>query len=434
MREERGKINRRKFLKTTGAAGLGSVFASAQSAVGMTEPNGTDTNVQRKEQEQKSPHVPRRKLGKTGVKIPQLTIGTATTNLIENQIILRKTLEWGVSCWDTATNYAGGNSELGIGKYLSKNTNVRKKLFIISKPPDIRTTVPDVADIERDLQRSLKRMNTEYIDLYLGVHNMFDSGQLTDELGRWAESAKKRELIRYFGFSTHKNMAQSLAAAARLDWIDAIMTAYNFRLMQNPEMQAAIEACHKTGIGLIAIKTQASGPIAKWAGQAAKVETEQDKKLVGHFLKRGFTQGQAKIKVVLQDERFSSVCVGMENIALLRSNVAAVLDKAKLTHEDMAVLKQYAEATRSDYCAGCAHFCDSAVPDELSPGRISDIMRYLMYYNNYREQDRARELFAQIPDHVRDNLLNLDYRLAEARCPQRVPISKLIAEAVDKLA
>jgi aryl-alcohol dehydrogenase-like predicted oxidoreductase len=412
-------------LGTVGAAGLASVFASAELA---------DPNVPKKAQEQQSPQVPRRKLGKTGVKVPQLTIGTATTNLIENQIILRKTLDWGVSCWDTATNYAGGNSELGIGKYLTKNPAIRKKLFIISKPPDIRTAVPDVADIERDLQKSLRRMNTEYIDVYLGVHNMFDSGQLTEELGRWANSAKKRGLIRHFGFSTHKNMAQSLSAAARLDWIDAIMTAYNFRLMQNPEMQAAVEACHKAGIGLIAIKTQASGPIAKWAGQAAKVETEQDKKLVGHFLKRGFTQGQAKIKVALQDERFSSVCVGMENIALLRSNVAAVLDKAKLTREDMAAFKQYAEATCSDYCAGCAHICDSAVPDALRPGRISDIMRYLMYYNNYGEQDRARELFAQIPNKARSRLLSLDYKLAETRCPQRVPIGELIAEAVAKLA
>ncbi len=229
-------------------------------------------------------------------------------------------------------------------------------------------------------------------------------------------------------------MAQSLAAAARLDWIDAIMTAYNFRLMQNPEMQAAVEACHKAGIGLIAIKTQAAGPVAKWAGQDAKVETEQDRKLVGHFLKRGFTQGQAKIKVVLQDERFSSVCVGMENIALLRSNVTAVLHKAKLTHEDMVILKRYAEVTCSDYCAGCAHICDSGVPDALRPGRISDIMRYLMYYNNYREQDRARELFAQIPNKARNRLLSLDYGLAEARCPQYMPIGKLIAEAVAKLA
>ncbi|GAH78153.1 unnamed protein product, partial [marine sediment metagenome] len=97
---------------------------------------------------------------------------------------------------------------------------------------------------------------------------------------------------------------------------------YNFRSMQDSKMQAAIEACHKAGIGLIAMKTQAFGQ---------KIETEEDKKLVEHILQRGFTEGQAKIKVVLEDKRFSSACVGMENVALLSSNVAAVLDRTKLT-------------------------------------------------------------------------------------------------------
>ena len=61
-------------------------------------------------------------------------------------------------------------------------------------------------------------------------------------------------------------------------------------------------------------------------------------------------------------------------------------------------------------------------------------MRYLMYYNSYGDRDRARGLFAQIPGNVRNRLLSLDYRLAEARCPQRLPIGRLVAEAVSKLA
>ena len=69
------------------------------------------------------------------------------------------------------------------------------------------------------------------------------------------EEAKKKKLIRYFGFTTHKNMAKCLAAGAKLDWIDVIMTAYNFRLMQDPELQDAIDACHEANIGLVAMKT-----------------------------------------------------------------------------------------------------------------------------------------------------------------------------------
>jgi len=57
-----------------------------------------------------------------------------------------------------------------------------------------------------------------------------------------------------------------------------------------------------------------------------------------------------------------------------------------------------------------------------------------MYYNSYGEQQDARELFAKIPQDARDKLLSADYSLAEARCPQHLPIGKLMAEAVRKLA
>ncbi|MBA7708462.1 hypothetical protein ES703_117361 [subsurface metagenome] len=89
------------------------------------------------------------------------------------------------------------------------------------------------------------------------------------------------------------------------------------------------------------------------------------------------------------------------------------------------------EATCDGYCAGCANICNSALPDTPY---VSDIMRYLMYYNSYGDKERARGLFAQIPGSVRNRLLNTDYSLAEARCPQHLPIAKLVAEAVSKLA
>ena len=410
MKEEQNKINRRNFLKTIGAAGLGSVFTSGRIKADSNEPNAP-------EKDQEYPQVPRRKLGKTEVDVSCLSLGTIF-NVVENQIILRKALQWGVTYWDTAYGYAGGNSELGIGNFLSKNPEVRKDLFIVSKASDART----VADVEKRLQTSLQRMNIKYIDLYYGVHGLDDPAQLTDELKKWAKDAKSRKLIRFFGFSTHKNMAECLQAAAKLDWIDALMTSYNFRLMQDEKMQAAVEACNKAGIGLIAMKTQALGQ---------ELETEGDKKLAEHFLQRGFTDGQAKVKIVLEDKRISSACVGRDNLAHLTLNIAAVLDKTEITQADMEVFKKYAQATCSGYCAGCANICDSALPDAPY---ISEIMRYLMYCNSYGARQEAKQLFAKIPGNVRNRLLGTDYSSAEARCPQHLPIGKFIAEAVNKLA
>jgi predicted aldo/keto reductase-like oxidoreductase len=422
MNKNHKSINRRDFLRAIGTAGL--VPAMAQVTAGIaTGEEKADPNAPAKTQEPKLPQVPVRKLGKTGVKVPVLSLGTMF-NLIDNQIILRSTLKWGVNYWDTAHNYGGGNSELGVGKFLKDNPQVRKDLFIATKASGANT----IDEIEQRLQTSLKRMNIDYIDLYYAPHAASGPDKLTDELKNWAESAKKRKLIRFFGFTVHKNMADCLLAAAKLDWIDAIMTSYNFRFMQDDKIQAGIDACCKAKIGLIAMKTTGKTTI-QWAKQT--LETEADKKLIEHLLQKGYTQEQATIKLALEDERISGACVGMENVAVLTANVAAVLDKTKLTQADFEVFKEYADATCSGYCAGCAEICDSALPDAPY---VSDIMRYLMYYNSYGKKDWARELFAGIPGDVRNRLLNIDYSAAEARCPQHLPIGKLVAEAISKLA
>ena len=417
MEEKPNEINRRNFLKTAGAVGLAPVFAGAAVA--------SEPNAPMKKQKSKFPQVPKRKLGKTGVEVSCLGLGT---NKLDNQIILRRAVDWGVTCWDTAHSYVGGNSERQIGKLLSKSPELRKKLFLVTKASFAKT----IEQTEEYLHDSLERMNTDYIDLYYGVHGLANPAQLTDELKQWAESAKKRGLIRFLGFSTHNNMPQCLTAAAKVGWIDALTTSYNFRLMQSDEMTAAVEACHKAGVGLLTMKTVAlTFRERSMLEDGKKIETEEDKKLLRRFLEKGFAEGPAKIKAVLGDERISSACVGMNNVSHLASNVAGVLDKTELTQADKVLFAEYAKATCSSYCAGCAHICDSVLPDTPY---ISEIARYLMYYNSYGDRDRARKLFAKIPGEVKRKLLSTDYSAAEARCPQHLPIAELVAEAVDKLA
>ncbi|MCK4752875.1 MAG: aldo/keto reductase [Planctomycetes bacterium] len=418
MSEKRNKIDRRNFLKTVGAAGLGSVYICG-SASGAGEPSKAgDVKKKAKKEESKLPQVPTRPISsKISERVPILSLG-AMFNVSQNQVILRKCLDWGVNYWDTANSYAGGTSETGIGNFLEANPDVRKDVFIVSKA----SRAESMEDVEARLQTSLKRMKTSYIDLYYGVHAMNNPADLTDELRKWAESAKKRKLIRYFGFSTHKNMAECLLAASKLDWIDAIMTTYNYRVMQDEKLESAVEQCFSKGIGLIAMKVQARGQ---------KIEAKGDRAIAAKFLQSDYSEGQAKLKSVLQDERFCSACTKMQNIAMLTSNVAASLDRTTLSRSDMDVLKGYAAGSCGGYCAGCANICDSVLPDA---GYVSDVMRYLMYYNSYGEQERARASFARIPRAVRSRLLGVDYKAAEAKCPQGLAIGKLVAEAVSKLA
>lgn len=404
------KIDRRNLIKSLGVAGLGSALSAANvNAADVNEPNAPPPQL-------KPQKIPTRKLGKSGVEVPILSLGFGRPG---DSVVLRQAIDWGVFHWDTSL--AAANSEASIGEFLGKNPDLRKEVFIVTKESNSKT--PE--DIEKCLQTSLKRLNTNYIDLYFGVYMVNDQARFTDDVRKWAEDAKKRGVIKYFGFSTHENMAKCLSAAAKLDWIDAIQTKYDFRLTQDKEMQDAIEACHKAGIGLIAMKTQSM----RSRGPAAPAEAEADKKLIAHFLEKGFTEGQAKIKAVLEDQRISSVCSAMNNTAVLMANIAAVLDKTTLTAEDMKVLRQYAQATCSGYCAGCAEICEQAT----SGVPVSDIMRALMYHDSYGDVAEAKALFAQVNQRTRQPLLSIDYNAAEALCPNRMPIGKLIADAVSKL-
>jgi hypothetical protein len=246
-------------------------------------------------------------------------------------------------------------------------------------------------------------------------------GKVDDEMRGWAEGAKSAGKIRFFGFSTHSNMEECLLGAAKLGWIDGIMMTYNYRLMYTDRMRAAVDACAKAGIGLTAMKTQAR---SFWA-QVGE-ESDVASRLTERFLKKGFTKEQAKLKAVWENPKIASICSQMPNLKILMSNVAAALDKTKLSADDMDLLEHYARETFTGYCAGCTHICESAC-GEKTP--IGDTMRYLMYYNSYGECDRARALFAKLPMDTKTRMSTLDYSLAERRCPQGIPIGRLMKEA-----
>jgi predicted aldo/keto reductase-like oxidoreductase len=419
-KNENSAINRRGFLKTVGAAGIGTalvttrLFADSQTAAKDANTAAKDPNAVK---EQRA--IPMREFGNKGFKVPACALGVMFDAL--GQIaVLRKALQLGVTFWDCAYAYDNGNAELGIGKILAEQPDLRKKMLITSKSGG----TPDI--LENHLQESLKRLNTDYIDIYYGVHGLGNPAELTDELKNWAEGAKKRKLIKYFGFSTHSNMADNLTAAAKAGWIDAIITTYNFRVMQDPKMNDAVEACHKAGVALIAMKMQAKR-------QPAEKESPKEKEVMEYFTRKGFTEGQAKIKAVLQDKRICSACIGIGrgNIEHLITDVDAVLDERELSKKDLAFLAEHAKKTCDGYCAGCASICAAASPDMPY---VADVMRYLMYYNGYSDAEMARRNYAQLPADVRAKMIIADYSLAERRCPNRLPIAKLVKEAARKLA
>jgi predicted aldo/keto reductase-like oxidoreductase len=393
--------SRRDFLKTTGTAGLGLLAATA-----LPESLGAQVAAQ----------VPTRPFGKTGENVAILSMG-GMFDIPSNQLMLRQAVKWGVTYWDTANSYEGGNSEIGFGKYFAKYPEDRKSIFLVTK-----STAWTLKGMTEHLNLSLERMRTDHIDLFF-VHAIRSISTMNKEMQQWGETAKAQGKIRFFGFSTHSNMEECLLGAASLGWIDGIMMTYNYRLMHTDAMRRAVDACTKAGIGLTAMKTQGGGQVL--------TSGAHELNLGGRFLQSGYTQGQAKLKAVWENPQIASICSQMPTMALLSENAAAAMNKTRLSALDREALAGEALAGTSGYCAGCTRFCEPALAGAVPVGKV---MRYLMYSRSYSDRDYARRRFRSIAPETRAAMANLDYAAAEAACPQHMPIGRLMREAVIELA
>ena len=305
-----------------------------------------------------------------------------------------------------------------MGRFFARNPEARKEIFLVTK------LVPKEGNLTERLDKSLKRLQTDHVDLFF-IHSITGIDDMKPAYKDWAAEMKKAGKFKFFGFSTHTNMADCLAGAAKLDWIDAVMFTYNFRVMADPKLKAAVDACEKAGIGLVAMKSLAGGPGEPKTTSKAKLE------MADRFLKRGFTDKQAKLKVVWENPQIASLCSQMPNLTILSANVAAARDQVKLAREEFESLRQYALETQADYCAGCGHLCQAAVGGAVP---VNEVMRSLMYHRYYGEPELARETFASLPEAVRQRLTAVDYSRAEAVCPQRLAIAQLMRQAAEMLA
>jgi predicted aldo/keto reductase-like oxidoreductase len=413
MSSKAGKFSRRDFIKTAGAMGIGSILSPVEAITNAQEnydPNKSQTKV-----------VPTRPFGKTGVNVSILGLGGAFNR--SNQLLLKQAVKMGVTYWDTAEIYGAGLSEMAIGKYFQKFPEHRKKIFLVTKP-----IMAARNNFSKHLELSLERLQTSYIDLYL-IHMLSDISWMGDDIKAWAEKAKAEGKIRFFGFSTHNSMEKCMLGAVELGWIDGIMTSYNYRLMHTDSMKRAVDACIEAGIGLTAMKTQAEKSVGL-SGEVGE-ENETALKLTERFIEKGYTFEQAKLKAVWENPNIACICSYMTNMTILQANVEAALSKTVLSSEDKGLLGRYARETAPQYCAGCAHNCEPIINYEVP---ISNVMRYLMYNRSYGEYKRAKNLFKGLPSEVRKRMANFDYRDAENVCPQRMPIGKLMREAVIELA
>ena len=395
MSDSTPHFSRRQFLQTTGVISIGALLFRAPLLAADEAP----------------PKVAKKKFGKTGIEVSHLGAGLMFDTR-DAEVILRTALKHGVTYWDTAAAYERMGSETGIGTFFEKHPEVRKDIFLVTKGR---------GDLAKSLDGSLGRMKTNHVELFF-VHGIDAISEIEKpEVKAFAEKARKDGKIKFFGFSTHSNMAACLSGAAKLDWIDGAMITYNYREMHKPEMKMALDACEKAGIGVTAMKT---------LGSRSGSDTPEQAALLNPITARGFTPAQAKLKAVMENPQIAVACVQIPNMKFTRENIAAALDRKALGSLAYDALHRHAEATCDRYCAGCSHVCGAAVANAVP---VRDVMRHLMYYHNYAELD-ARAMFSEVPNEVRARLTQVDYSAAERACPHRLPIAELMREASVLLA
>jgi predicted aldo/keto reductase-like oxidoreductase len=170
--------------------------------------------------------IPRRKFGKTGMELTVIGLASGRFPLItpdEAIALIRRAIELGINYFDTAFGYWDGRSEEVYGKVLPE---VRQRVFLTTKATD-RTR----RGAEDQLNRSLKRLNTDYVDLWQ-VHGIQDKDDVAKVFAPGGaieafEAAEKAGKCRFIGFTGHHDPEAHLEMLRVYDRWDSILMPLN---------------------------------------------------------------------------------------------------------------------------------------------------------------------------------------------------------------
>jgi predicted aldo/keto reductase-like oxidoreductase len=392
--------NRRHFLKTAAASG---VALTATGPILAAPP--------------KSP-IPEVTLGKTGVKVTKLGMGTSWD---VSESLVQRYIAAGVRYIDTSESYTNGKSEKAVGNVLAR-TGLRKDVYLVTKNGSYAGVKGSARarSFVTHLQASLERLQTDYVDCYY-IHGI--SGKQIDmfrdpEIIKTFEELKKSGKIRFAGFSCHDAMLPELVeAAAEAGWLDQMMIKYNFRVMDDDKVKRAVDKASKANLGIVAMKTQ---------GGAQEFQAgEKDARMTG-LIEKGLKVHQAAIKAVYGDDRVHAVVSEMTNFDQLRENMGAAVDP--LGAKEARLLEDHRVRTANRYCHGCGHLCETAargVP-------VATVLRYYRYYEAYGKRDEARALYQALPAESRA-IADLDLAGVDAACPHGLPVADLLRTADRRL-
>jgi predicted aldo/keto reductase-like oxidoreductase len=396
-------MKRRDFLKA-------SAIATAAVA-------GTPLTTAFTETKNSSPKIKKyNKLGNTGLMISDISFGTG--GLPSASMILRA-VDKGINYFDTAPDY--GPSEKYIGMALKKIQ--RDKIIIASKfctPYSYPSHLPlgsSTKDYIKAVEKSLSRMNTDYLDICF-VHAIGEQSaskekemkRLLDEnmLSAYAD-LKKTGKVRFLAVSSHgpNHMEELLMNAVKSGHFDMIMPSFNFMKFQG--LTDVLSEANKRNVGVVAMKTLAGAKDSS-------------------FESKGAPFAPAAFKWVLKHPGVNGLVITIKTVSDL--NLYLTASGEKFTASDKKTLGRYASRFGTEYCrTGCSE-CEAACPEGVA---IATTLRYRMYFKDYSMEKSAMKSYAGLKAKA-ENCSSCKTRNCDASCPYGLSVSASLSDAHESLS
>ncbi len=390
-------LGRRDFLKTTSLGAVGLLGARGVRAE-------TPARVRR--------YVP---LGDTGIQVPD--IGFGASRLSGDEEVVRYALDRGVTHFDTAEGYTGGESETTLGRALRGH---REGVTLLSKTHCRRST--RVAELMASLEGSLRRLQTDRIDIYLN-HAVNDPQRLQNPAWpEFVEKAKAQGKIRFAGMSGHGGrLVECLDYAIDHGLADVFLVGYNFGqdpafyqqfvrnfdfvAVQN-ELPRVLRKARAAGIGVFAMKTLRGARL----NDMRPYEDEE-----GSF-------AQAALRWVLAGPYVDALVITMRSPQAVDEYLGASGFGAP-GEAGMQLLARYEATQGGVQCRyGCDH-CAEACPHGVA---IPEVLRTRMYAEDYGDPELGRADYARLMGAgAADACLRCSGAPCAAACPFGIPIAAL---------
>lgn len=350
--------SRRDFIKTGVAGVAGAVIAPA-----FVKAESKATHPQKEERK-----FIYRTLGKTGIKVPIVSMGTYNATGVVNAC-----LDAGIMHIDTSADYNKGNDERMFGEVFKQRS---RDSFVIGtsigmwqyrKADQIISAITEKT-LRDYIEGSLERLALDAIDIYYLGGIQHKEIALNETYLKVLQEYKKAGKLLWLGVTTHSNEPEIIRAATDSGVYDVVLTAYNFRKNNKEEIKEAVAYAAGKGMGIVAMKTQAG---VYW--------DRKDKSTLINM--------KAALKWALQNENIHTAIPSFKNVDQM-NEALSVMDDLPLTPQEKADLKLNTGGSATGmFCSQCQD-CVPQCPADLD---IPTLMRSYMYAYGYHSPALARE-------------------------------------------